>query len=194
VKDYLRLLVDLIVGIAWPVVALVAFITLRRQIRGIAASVVERITASRTGAAIVGPIELRWTEVIAESTQTIERLPAPVVPRSLDARRDVAVLTSSAAEQPGVAIIEGYEQVRTRLVHLLGDSGGYRNRNSDINAYELARLAASSGLLDDAVADTVGHITVLRNLATNLSAGRIDAEQATEYVKLVEEVLYRIPA
>ena len=110
------------------------------------------------------------------------------------ARRDVAVLTSSATEQPGVAIIEGYEQVRKRLVDLLGDSGGYRNRNSDINAYELARLAASSGLLDDAVADTVGHITVLRNLATNLSAGRIDAEQATEYVKLVEEVLDRIPA
>lgn len=193
-KDYLKIAVDLVVGLAWPAMALVVFLTLRRQIRSVAVAVVDRVAASGTGAAVVGPVELRWTEVMAESNQTIERLPVPVAGRAVDARRDVAGLAAAAAEEPAVAIIEGYERVRTRLVELVRRGGGEPQRDAGLNAYELSRLAASGGLLDEAVADTVGHITVLRNLATNLTAGRIDAEQATEYVRLVEEVLYRIPA
>jgi hypothetical protein len=194
VKDYLGLLVQLIVGIAWPVLAVVGFLILRKHIFSVAGSVARKIEESTTGTVNVGPVALRWNRVIEKGAQSIERSSTPVRPATEDHRREVASLTSTATEQPTVAIIEGYEQVRNRLLNLLRRSAVYTNENSDINAYELARLAASSGLIDDAVADTVGSITVLRNLSTAVPATRIDPAQAKDYVDLVEGVLYRIPA
>lgn len=192
-KDYLKLVVDLITGLAWPVIVVLAFISLRKQIKALADSLVGKVQAASTGMLNLGPVGVQWTEVIAQSTQTIERLPGHAA-GTVDQRREVAILASSASEQPSVAIIAGYEQVRTRLMSLLSNSGAYSNPNSGLSAYELARLAASGDYIDEAVADTVGHITVLRNLATNSPAAQIDSEQAQEYVKLVEEALYRIPA
>lgn len=192
-KDYLALLVQLIVGISWPLLAVLAFLILRKHISSLAGALARKIEDSTTGTVNVGPVALGWNRVMEKGAQSIERSVTPVRPATED-RREVASLTSAASEQPTVAIIEGYEQVRTRLLGLLRRSQVYTNENSDINAYELARLAASSGLIDDAVADTVGSITVLRNLATTVPAARIDPVQARDYVNLVEGILYRIPA
>lgn len=167
-------------AVAWPVVALVAVVLFRDKISALLTGSMKRLK--------VGPIEAEWDRTLSEAQVELEQPGVPPLDGSalpIDARRDLAQLATLA---PAAAVMEGYANIERALRQLLENA-------EDPNALRtgasgLARLAVKQGLLNVETARAIEGLGVLRNLAAHGQAGDVTLERATDYLALVDGVLF----
>jgi len=177
-----ELTAQLVAALAWPVSALVIAWVLRHPIG--------RILSDRPPKKVrAGPFEVEWDRVIAETEKEVEAGASgpPVRPKTPPVREELAAEAKAA---PAVAVLEAYTMVERELRRIVGDLEP--ERTSRMGPVGLARLALGRELISPEAVRAVEGVSVLRNLAAHGSARDITPEQATEYLALVDAVLYSL--
>ena len=168
-------------ALAWPVMALIIVLLLRRPI--------VRVLEQRPPKMLkAGPFEVEWETVVAA---TEAEVPAPA-PKSITGGAQVE-LSAEARTAPAVAVLEAHTMIERTLREILvaADVPSDELRRAG-SAVGLARLARRLGLIPDEAVRAVQGVSVLRNLAAHGSAREITPDQAAEYLALVDAVLFSL--
>lgn len=167
-------------ALGWPVFALIIVLILRRPIR-------QMLTQRPPTRMKAGPFEVEWDRVLSEAETEIEpadRGAAPGVVRN--------ELAAEAATAPPVAVLEAHATVERALRELLAAADVPEQETRRAGAVGLARLAQRKELISHESVRAIEGVSVLRNLAAHGSAREITAEQANEYLALVDVILFAL--
>jgi hypothetical protein len=170
---------------AWPVLALIMVLVLRHPLA--------QLLAHRPPFRVkAGPFEVEWERVLAETETEVQALPAesPAAAEPAPSLRDE--LAAEAQNAPAVAVLEAYSQVERELREIVSDVDPYPQRLTHMSAVGLARLAQREERVTPETTRAVHGLSVLRNLAAHGSAREITPEQASEYLDLVDAVLFAL--
>ena len=112
------------------------------------------------------------------------RQPLDVTPVAVDD------LASLASDNPGMAVFQGYIRLERALHQLLLSAGSKPDeRRATI---ELARQAASKGLITPETLNAFEGLTVLRNLVAHGRDEEVTEARARDYLALVDALLFAI--
>ena len=190
-------LVALIVGIAWPVVALIVIVTFRTQI----ATLLERVNRLK-GAGFVAEFDRKLTEAVI----TLDSVPPPDAAHASggkaagtvlahDARVSIREpLTSKfgklAVENPVLAMILAYAEIEVVLKRRLREAGA--SDVDELSGESLIDVALSKGEIGPVSAEAVRRSLELRNLAALVGPESIDTARALEYLDQVHRIITNI--
>lgn len=185
--EQLRLVVDLLTGLAWPVVVLSIALIFRQEVRDILRSRKTKLKA--------GPFRLAFEQarVDAESATAVATSRGEVPDGKPDAQQAEAP-EAAITSDPTAAVLRSYSKLETALAEKLaaaGDAADKMPRRG--SAVQLAALAADSGIITTQAAEAVRGLSVLRNLAAH-GAHTVDPDEAREFVVLADAVLFALRA
>ena len=177
-----QFVVSLVQALAWPIVALVAVLLLRRELPKLLGRL-EHVRAFSVEAQFGH--QLADLKPLVESTTGKQAgILRPVGTPLVDELAQVAKIA------PATAIVDAYarveEELRQRLVRM-GVTRVYQT-----SAPELVRLAAGNNLLPPQTTQAFLGLGVLRNLAIHGGDTEISAEKAMEYLALADGVLFSL--
>jgi hypothetical protein len=176
-----ELIARLASALAWPIAAVIGVIVLRKSI----AQLVAHRPPQRVKA---GPFEVEWDRLLAETEKEVEA-EIPGSPQTNKHTAGVANELSPAAEEaPLAAVQEAYATVERELRKIIDRAGG--ESSSDLGAVGLARLAERKGCINAETLRAVEGLSVMRNLAVHGGGRQLTPEQASEYLALVDGVLF----
>lgn len=174
--DQTKNLVDLLVGLAWPAVALIILVTFRRQI----GAVVGRI---REGEAF----GTKWKFDPAEAEPAVDaatRATGNTAAPSYLAQ-DTQWLRELARERPELAVVGAYAEVEKALKERMEEHGTPPGRAAGM---QLINDALQAQVIASPTAEAVQSLRRLRNTAAH--GGAVEIEKALDYVDLCDQVLY----
>jgi hypothetical protein len=179
-----QLIASLTQSLAWPLAVVVAAFVLRKPLA--------RIVANRPPQRVkAGPFEVEWERLIAETEKEIEG--AAEAPRSDPSLPSLVEELRPATEAaPEVAVLEAYRTVEQELCRLIGDDVALNRPLERSGAVRLARIAQEKGLITTDTARAIEGLSVMRNLAAHSSGREITPEKATDFLVLVDAVLYAL--
>jgi hypothetical protein len=175
--DQTKNLVDLLVGLGWPAVALIILVTFRRQI----GALIGRI---REGEAFgtkwkFDPAEAEpAVEAASETTTGQSRAPSYFA-------QDTQWLRELARERPELAVVGAYAEVEKALKQRMEQQGVEPGR---LAGMQLIQEALKGNVIADPVAEAVQSLRRLRNAAAH--GGAVDIAKALDYIDLCDQVLF----
>jgi hypothetical protein len=179
-RDFIASLID---SLAWPGAVVVLILLLRQHIGELLRRPMSRLS--------VGPLEVEWDRTVVA---TLRELEAP--PSARNGGMDVppgSVITDLwrlADVAPAAVVVEGFSRIGQALARRLGAGLDDVPRASP---RELARLAREHDLITDETVRAIDGLAALRNIAAHLPDDKeITSTEATEYLRLVEAVLYAV--
>ena len=176
-----ELIVQLAQALAWPLVTLIIVLVLRRPIR-------QMLTQRPMSRLKAGPLEVEWDRMGSEVEAVIG---GPVPTDKPGGVRDE--LTTEAATEPSVAVLAAHAAVDRTLRQLLAATD---IPTADVNrapgTVGIARLAHERNLITEKSLKAIEGITVMRNLAAHGSGRDVTTEQAQDYLRLVDAILYAL--
>lgn len=182
-------LISALADLAWPVVALVAVVAFRTQIRGLLRS----ISRLRAGPVEVGFWERQLREVRvgvasgdASSAPASESTVTELEPTSLTDE-----LGEFATTSPVAAVVQAHDRVRDVLRAVLADAGAPGPLRDADSAVTLAAAAARRGLITNQTMFAAEGLTTLRNLTVHGDA-EVTPDRARGYLVTADAVLYAI--
>jgi hypothetical protein len=176
----LQFIASLASSLAWPLVVLAIAVLFRVKIAELLSGGITRLKA--------GPIEVEWERTLSEARVELDQ---PGV-LSLDTAEVPGPVSKELADlarvSPVAAVIEGYARVERALQESLADVDD--DAKLRVGGAGLARLAAQHGRINDETARAIEGLTVLRNLAAHGRAGGTTSDRATDYLALIDAVLF----
>lgn len=178
---WFKTIVELVTGVAWPLVVLGIAWIFRSELRS--------VLTSRNARFKAGPIELAIEQARvgvegAASFTTNDDVPsaaaAPPVINSLPPIAD-----------PTGTVIRAYAQLEDALRKKFSEHGESAMGDWGRSGVQMASRAAQQGLITDAAAEAVRGVAVLRNLAAH-GQRQVTAVEARDYVALVEATIYSL--
>lgn len=178
----LQFIASLASSLAWPLVVLAIATLFRVKIAELLSGGVKRLKA--------GPIEVEWDRTLSETRVELDQ---PGVP-SLETEGAPGPVSEDLADlariSPTAAVVEGYARVEHALREKLADIDD--DAKLKVGGAGLARLAAKHGRINDETARAVEGLAILRNLAAHGRAGDTTPDRATDYLALVDAVLFAL--
>lgn len=167
---------------AWPLVAVIAVVVLRKP-------VTTWLTHHPPKKLKAGPVEVEWEQVIARTEQAVKaELPGETPPGGAPSLREE--LAPDVEQAPLVAIEEAFATVERELRSVVGPVDGVDT--SAMGPVALARLGEREGRISRDVARSVEGLGVMRNLAVHGRAPDLTTERAQEYLALADGALYAL--
>lgn len=185
--------INLLIGIAWPVTVLLLAFFLRREIRATVVMLRDRIASANTGELNAGPVSVRWSGVIAAASTTILQLPVAEIETAAETRPVAKLPTVSTSITPVKSVIDAYETVLASLLAMPAPVPDQPDMLVGADAGTIARALSRAGTLDSQIANGVQVLTDLRDLMLSAARPTVDEDNAREYVTLAEAVLARLP-
>jgi len=171
---------SLVGSVAWPVSFVVAVLVFREQLVSLLSGQLQRLKA--------GPLEMEFFERVAVLHAELDTGFAELRPGYSSIFTDS--LGHLAITAPAEAVLQAHEQLEGRLRQLLRESG-----YDPEQAWGMRRLvgeAHTRNLVSDELARVVDGVTVLRNLAAHGHARDLSSERASEYLALMDTILYSL--
>lgn len=178
----LEFIASLVKSLAWPVALLVLALLFRSQLRQMLSRQVKRMKA--------GPIELEWDRTLSEAEVELDQPGGPRLEAGRAESGIAAELSGLAASSPATAVLEAHMRIENELRRIT--AAAEPDGAPEAGAAGLARHAGRLGLITPETVRAVEGITVLRNLAAHGRAGEVSAEQARDYLSLIDAVLYTL--
>ncbi|MGB0871994.1 MAG: hypothetical protein ACPGWS_03620 [Solirubrobacterales bacterium] len=185
--DWRTFIADLISSLAWPAVALIIALILRKPLMA--------LVSRDRGEFSVGSFSWKW-ERLAEEVQADagvgRRASLPGGQPTLDDEGGdsrLGDLVDLAQSQPLEAIVKAHEEVRAALAKLVEEDGA--TVAPDISLMKLARAASDQGLISPESLRAVEGMNVMRNMAVHDQIPTTP-ERAVDFVRLTEATLYPI--
>jgi hypothetical protein len=172
--------VDLLVGLAWPIVAMVALIVYRRHL----VALVGRI---REGELLGTKWKFDPTEAEpAVALATTAALGTAIPPWSSGAEVSLE-LGELAKSQPELAVIGAYGRVERALKERMEESS-IPSTEPPLVGMRLIDAAVEAGVIAWPLAEAMRRLRQLRNTAAH--GGTVETAKALDYIALCDQVLY----
>jgi hypothetical protein len=163
--------------LAWPLAALGLAFYLRAPLFNLLGRNLKRIKA--------GPVELEWSEAIAEAVETLAE--APGAAEDTQALYSLYTLAEAA---PSAAVLESFARLERALADKVGAKGG----NPRGSARDLSQQALTLGVLPADFIQVFDNLRHLRNRAAHRGVAQrtTSPAEARQYVAISESFLDRI--
>lgn len=172
-------LVNLLVGLAWPIVALIALATFRHQLG-------ELLGRIRKGEVFGQKFEFdpAKAEDAVEAAARSATGQTVVTPTYID--DEMSWLRDLAKENPGLAVVGAYAEVEKALRERMQFDGLTPSR---LSGMKLIQSAVEAQLIAKPVADALQSLRRLRNAAAN-GESTVHTAKALDYIDLCDQVRY----
>lgn len=181
-REFIASLVD---SLAWPAALVLCVLLFRDQVASLLAGPLKRLS-------IGSVFEAEWERGIEQAREALPELAESESGRgsggpSLPPGGFVGDLWGLVEVSPQAAVVEGYRRIEGALLRRLGGVLGDEVRPAP--ARQLARIAAEHGLVTGETVRAIDGLSNLRNLAAHAGNREVTADEAGEYLALVEAVL-----
>jgi hypothetical protein len=186
--DAFRLSVNLVTGVAWPLVVLWIVLAFRSEIRTVLGARNTRLKA--------GPFELgiEQARVDVEAATAAADVTQSRTGPTLGFGEVPSEIADRADSDPTGTILRAYGLIEEALrAKLAGDGTSVANLTK-LSGVQLAALAAAQGLISPQAVEAVRGVAVLRNLTAHGQRGEIGTEKALDYVSLIDATLFALRA
>lgn len=179
-------------SLAWPLVALVAILVFRHELRALMRRPMKRFA--------VGPIEAEWDPIADQTREAIDEIGQEDLRlnEAVGERDDPDIpddgftghLRPIADVEPAVAIQAAHALVGNELIRRLVEAGQPQLPTAKFSVGHLAVVARNVKLISPATLKAIHGLDVLRNLAAHSESKRVTRTEAHEFLDLVEGVLF----
>jgi hypothetical protein len=172
-------------ALGWPLSVIVIVALLRRPI--------SRMLTDRPPSAIkAGPFELIWETLISKAETDVPGLPSSETAPESSVR---AELEGEANAAPSIAVLAAYAGLERELQRMLAATDLTTNEIQQArSAVHLARLAYRKDMITAETLNAIATVAVLRNLVAHGAGSEITSQQASEYLALIDAVMYALRA
>lgn len=193
-----RLAVDLLTGLAWPLVLLAALLIFRGEIRS--------VLRNRDAHVKVGPLEvaIEQARVDVEAAKALsddgdygerDDEASPVEGGTITVTELVpGALFRQANDDPAGAVEGGYQHLVSALRDKLARAEVDTAHLDKSSAVQLAAACLRAGLINEQTVESVQGVTVLRNLAVLRQTGELNTAAAQNYLNLITGNIYAMRA
>jgi hypothetical protein len=186
--DVFRLSVDLVTGVAWPLVVLWIVLAFRSEIRTVLRT---RNTRLKAGPFELGIEQARVDVELATAAADVTQFRSGPTLGFGEVPSEIA---DRADSDPTGTILRAYALIEEALRAKLAEDGASVDNLTGLSGVQLAALAAAQGLISPQSVEAVRGVAVLRNLTAHGQRGEIDTETALDYVSLIDATLFALRA